>query len=66
MTRSSFKAIKGPLDAHLKKLCATNKSIHQVIIFFLSLSCVSLYSMQRLSCKPLERGEVLLRARARS
>jgi hypothetical protein len=41
-TKGSFRAIKGHLGAHLKYRSATNKFIHQVIIFFVSLSCVSL------------------------
>jgi hypothetical protein len=47
MARGSFGAIKGPLDTLLENTSAANKSIHQVIIFSLSLSFVYLYSLCR-------------------
>jgi hypothetical protein len=37
-----FRAIKGTLGAHLDNISAASKSIHQVIILFLSLSFVPL------------------------
>jgi hypothetical protein len=38
----SEKIIKDTLGAHLENTSAASKSMHQVISFFLSLSCVSL------------------------
>jgi hypothetical protein len=44
MARGSLEAIKGTPCTDLMKMSESeaNKLIHQVIIFFLSLSCVSL------------------------